>query len=55
MSDIRNLFAGAQRCARLLDALESVIKEKAVGMPMPSIIGCLVLMKDIVKDMPHHE
>jgi len=55
MGEPIKLYSGDQRCARLLEALEVTILEKATGMPIPSIIGCLELMKDIVRKMPHHE
>jgi hypothetical protein len=49
------LHAGDLRAARLIDELEATILKHAQGMPMPTIIGCVDLLKDIVKDMGHHE
>lgn len=53
MSDPVKLHAGDMRVARLLDKLEQVIKENAVGMTITNILGVCELLKDIVKGMPH--
>ena len=55
MDNVKRLHAGDQRAARLLDALEDVVREHAVGMPMPTILGICELLKDLIKGMPHHE
>jgi hypothetical protein len=52
---VTKLHAGEQRCARLLDSLESVIKREAEGLSIPSILGVCELLKDLVKGMLSHE
>jgi hypothetical protein len=50
-----NLFAGDTRCVRLIDQLFEAIKDSAVGLPIPSIIGCLELVKmQVLTDEDFH-
>lgn len=51
-----NLFAGDTRCVALIDQLFEAIKERGPGLPIPSIIGCLELVKmQLLTDEEYHE
>lgn len=57
MSDkVIKLFAGDTRCVALIDQLFETIKDYGGGVPIPSIIGCLELVKmQVLTDEEHHE
>lgn len=45
------LFAGDRRCQTLLDALSEVLYERGQGVPVPSVLGILELLKlDVIED-----
>lgn len=51
MVDVIKLHEGDERCETLLQALKDLIYERAIGMPMPLIIGTIELMKhEIIKE-----
>lgn len=47
---IEQLFIGDPRCEVLLDALREVMYERGKGLPIPSVLGVLEILKDEVKD-----
>lgn len=57
MSDkVTKLFAGDARNVALIDALFETIKERGEGVPIPSIIGCLELVKmQVLTEDQYHE
>ena len=55
MSEPIKLHAGDQRAARLLSALESTVIQYGNGMPMPTILGIIEILKDLVKGMDCHD
>jgi len=46
---VQKLYEGDQRAASLQDALLEVIFERATNMPLPTIIGILILLIDELK------
>jgi len=53
---VTKLFAGDARNVALLDQLFETIKEYGGGLPIPSIIGCLELVKmQVLTEEENHE
>ena len=51
MRKIENLPTGDKRLAELYESLSDFLFENAYGLPIPSIVGVLVLVqKDIMED-----
>ncbi len=51
MSNVAKLFEGDKRCQALLEALEKTCYERGAGIPIPSILGILELLKTkIIED-----
>jgi len=49
------LFAGDTRCVALIDQLWETIKRGGDGLPIPSIIGCLELVKiQVLNEEEYH-
>lgn len=44
-SNILPLFEGDKRCAALLTALEETLYERGKGIPLPSVLGVIDLLK----------
>lgn len=45
MTNIHNLFVGDPRAVALLEAITSVVYERGVDMPIPTILGVIELVK----------
>lgn len=51
MSNIQRLFEGDPRCEIIVEHVIDLLYERARGMPIPSIIGVLELVKlQIIKE-----
>ncbi len=48
--NVHILTSGEKKCSTLLDALEDVVYERGVGMPIASILGTIELLKDLIKE-----
>lgn len=50
-SKILPLFDGDRRCRTLLDSLAEVLYERAEGIPLPSVLGVIELLKlDVIEN-----
>lgn len=50
MPSVTKLFTGDPRCEQLFNAMQAVMFERGEGLPIPSILGVLELLKDTVKE-----
>lgn len=50
MTNIQDLFCGADpRCEALLHSLKQTTYERGEGLPIPSILGVIDILKDLIK------
>lgn len=55
MTKTINLFDGDMRCETLLSALLDLIYERGNGLPMPSVIGVIELLKlELIKNQEEY-
>lgn len=50
MTNVEHLFDGDMRCETLLQAVKALIYERGVGIPVPTIIGILEILKLDLRD-----